>query len=133
MKAELKKAIDEIASQGSLLSEETDRLMKRVFSLADTAEEKREAGAYLRAMIGRRKRPDVDVKGILGEAADMLNLSYIAKRYFNKERSWLYQRLNQSLVNGKPAAFTESELKKLSDSLKEISDTISQISIQLTH
>ncbi|WP_353958524.1 DUF5053 domain-containing protein, partial [Bacteroides acidifaciens] len=45
----------------------------------------------------------------------------------------LYQRLNRSVVNGKPSAFTEAELQKLSDSLNEISHIIQQTSIKLTH
>ena len=92
-----------------------------------------EAGAYLRHAISRRKRPDLDVKNILEETTEILNLSYIAKRYFSKDRTWLYQRLNRSVVNGKPSAFTEAELQKLSDSLNEISHIIQQTSIKLTH
>ena len=87
------------------------------------------SSANLAEAISKRKRPDIDVKGILGDISEALNLSYIAKRYFNKDRTWLYQRLNRTAVNGKPAAFTESELKKLSDSLAELSNKIHQISV----
>lgn len=131
MKGELKNIIDAIASRPSLTAEETDRLMSEAFALARTPDERREAGAYLTKAISRRKRPDIDVKGLLGEVGEALNLSYIAKRYFNRERTWLYQRLNHTMVNGKPAAFTEAELRRLSDSLDEISNKIHQISVQL--
>lgn len=131
MTPELKTAIDNVVA--SLLGGDTDSLMKEAFSLATTPAEKREAGQYLRQAIANRKRPDVDVKGILGETAEVLNLSYIARRYFNKDRTWLYQRLNRSMVNGKPATFTEAELHRLSDSLKEVSNIILQSSTQLTH
>lgn len=133
MKAELKNLIDVIAASTDLTSEATDEMMSRAFALAETQDERREAGAYLIAAINKRKRPDVDVKGILGDVADALNLSYIAKHYFDKDRTWLYQRLNQSIVNGKPAAFSQAELKRLSDSLDELSNKIHQISVQLTH
>ena len=129
----LKSLLDTIASQQDLSAEATDDLMSQAFAMANTPEERREAGAYLAAAIGKRKRPDVDVRGMLGDVAEALNLSYIAKRYFNKDRTWLYQRLNHAMVNGKPASFTESELKRLSDSLDELSNKIHQISIQLTH
>ncbi|MDE5785368.1 MAG: DUF5053 domain-containing protein [Duncaniella sp.] len=133
MQEELKSLLDAIASQPELSAEATDELMSQAFAMAKTPEERREAGAYLTTAINKRKRPDVDVKEILGEAAEALNLSYIAKRYFNKDRTWLYQRLNHAIVNGKPAAFTEAELKRLSDSLNELSNNIHQISVQLTH
>lgn len=133
MKDELKKIIDAIAAQPDLTPETTDEMMSRAFELAETKDERREAGAYLAAVINKRKRPDVDVKGILGDVTDALNLSYISKHYFGKNRTWLYQRLNQSIVNGKPAAFSQAELNRLSDSLDELSNKIHQISVQLTH
>lgn len=133
MKDNLKKLLDAVASQPDLSAAETDKLMAQAFELAQTPEERRQAGAYLTAAIGKRKRPDVDVKGALGDMAEALNLSYIAKKYFNKDRTWLYQRLNKAMVNGKPAAFSEAELKRLSDSLDELSNKIHQISVQLTH
>lgn len=133
MQSELKALLDKIASQQELSTEITDEMMSQAFAMASTPDERREAGAYLTNAIGRRKRPDVDVKKILGEMSEVLNLSYIAKRYFNKDRTWLYQRMNHALVNGKPAAFTEAEIKRLSDSLDELSNKIHQISVQLTH
>lgn len=133
MRPELKKIIDNIASQSNLVSDKTDCMMKEMLAISGDIEERREAGAYLAKAIARRKRPDVDVKGILGETAEALNLSYIARRYFDKDRTWLYQRLNHSVVNGKPTAFSESEIKILADSLTELSNKINQVSIQLTH
>lgn len=133
MKAELKALLDRIAGQTDLSAGDTDSLMTEAFALAVTADERKEAGQYLRQAISRRKRPDIDVRGILGEATQFLNLSYIARRYFDKDRTWLYQRLNNSIVNGKPAAFTEAELKILSDSLMEIGQIIQQTSSNLTH
>ena len=133
MQDELKLLLDKIAMQPGLSPEATDELMARAFEMATTSEERREAGAYLTTAINKRKRPDIDVKEILGDTAEALNLSYIAKRYFNKDRTWLYQRLNRAKVNGKPAVFSEAELKRLSDSLEELSNKIHQISVQLTH
>lgn len=133
MNAELKQLIDAIALQPDLNQGTVDDMMARAFSLATTAEERREAGAYLSDALAKRKRPDVNVREMLGDVGEALNLSYIAKEYFNKDRTWLYQRLNHSMVNGKPAAFTQAELKRLSDSLDELSNKIHQISVQLTH
>lgn len=133
MNKKLKTLLDSIAGQYDLSADATNAMMSEAFALADSPEERQEAGAYLVASLSRRKRPDVDVKDMLGEVAEALNLSYIAKRYFNKDRTWLYQRLNRSVVNGKAAAFTQAELARLSDSLDELSNKIHQISVQLTH
>lgn len=133
MQDELKSLLDKIASQPELSAEATDDMMSQAFAMAETPDERREAGAYLTAAISKRKRPDIDVREMLGDVAEALNLSYIAKHYFNKDRTWLYQRLNHAIVNGKPASFSESELKRLSDSFDELSNKIHQISIQLTH
>lgn len=54
------------------------------------------------------------------EILDFLNCSAISKRFFNRSRAWFTQRLNNNIVNGKPASFTEEELLKLSSSLREI-------------
>lgn len=133
MNPELKRIIDEAVATPNLSAEETDKLMDRAFKLAVTPEAKAESGKYLREAILRRKRPDVDVKGMLGDAAEFLNLSYIAKRYFGKDRAWLYQRLNGSKVNGKASAFTEAEIRTLSDSLEDIGRQVNQISFNLSH
>ena len=34
------------------------------------------------------------IKLQLQEVAEIVSLSYLAKKYFNKSRAWLYQRLN---------------------------------------
>lgn len=133
MNNKLKETINSIAANPDLNSATVNDLMSRAFALAETPEERKEAGQLLVKAIGNRKRPDVDVKSIMGELTETLNLSYISKRYFNKNRTWLYQRLNKSIVNGKPAAFSQAELNILADSLNQISDNIRKISVQLTH
>lgn len=133
MNPALKSLIDQIASQPSLSSEETDMMMEQAMALTRTTEERKEAGEYLHKAISRRKRPDIDVKTIMKDALESLNLSYIAKCYFNKDRTWLYQRLNNSLVNGRAAAFSEAEIKILSEALNETGHLLQQISFNLTH
>ena len=63
------------------------------------------------------------------EVADIISLSYLAKRYFNKSRSWLYQRMNGNIVNGKPARFTSDELATLNRALKDISEKLGSLSV----
>ena len=69
------------------------------------------------------------VKMQMQEVSEMISLSYLARHYFNKSRSWLYQRLNGNTVNGKPARFTEEELTTLNNALKDISEKLGSLSI----
>lgn len=133
MKQETKELIDRLAAQESLTDQSAEEIMAEIFRIGGTPAERREAGAYLAKSIARRKRPDVDVKGMLGETGQALNLSYIAKRYFNRDRTWLYQRLNHAIVNGKPASFTQDELKIFSEAVARLGESLQQISSQITH
>lgn len=127
MNRKFKQKIDEaVANMGD--SAVSDLLMREAFALAVTPEEKKEAGQYLTQALQKRKRADVDVRALMGEMTDAISLSYLAKRYFGKDRAWLYQRLNKSLVNGKPANFTQKELTVLADSLKDLSSKLSDLS-----
>lgn len=94
------------------------------------AEERREAGQILRdEMKNRRqviKRTDVDVRTQSGDLFDYVSLSYIAKHYFQKDRSWLAQRINRNIVNGKPCAFTDDELELFKFSLSDIKNKLSE-------
>lgn len=56
------------------------------------------------------------------------SMSYIAQHYFGKTRQWLYQRINGSLVNGRPAIFTVDELHTLSTALSELGDIMKNTS-----
>ncbi len=66
----------------------------------------------------------------LGEAADMLNLTYIAKKYFKKSHSWLSQRLHGHLVNGKPCRFTDAELHTFNAALRDMSLRLNAITLR---
>lgn len=86
---------------------------------------RKEAGLILREVMVERKnrkspKVEVNVKEKLKDIQDVISLSYIAKEFFGKDRTWLYHRINRTLINGKPAAFTEDELKVLSAALKTI-------------
>ena len=42
------------------------------------------------------------LKDKLKEVSKIVSISYIAKEYFGKSRSWLHQRINGNIVNGHP-------------------------------
>lgn len=58
-----------------------------------------------------------------------VSLAYIAKTYFNKTRQWLYQRINGTIVNGKPARFTPEEIETLNNALKDIGNRLSSVNV----
>lgn len=66
----------------------------------------------------------------MGEVLEIVNLSYIAKKYFGRTQSWLSQRINGCTVNGKKATFTESEIKTLNLALNDIAQIIGSHSVR---
>jgi len=67
----------------------------------------------------------------LGEVSDIISIAYIAQKYFGKTRHWLYQRLNGSVVNGKPARFTQDEKVRLREALQDVSSIIMKTSFKI--
>jgi hypothetical protein len=67
----------------------------------------------------------------LGEIADMASMSYIAEKYFKKTRTWLYQRLNGNIVNGKPAQFTKEEKETFAKALQDMSKKFHEKSLSI--
>lgn len=61
----------------------------------------------------------------------VLKVSYIAKRFFGRSRSWLCHKLNHDLINGKPDNFSEEERKKLKNALDTIAYEIQILSDNL--
>ncbi len=59
------------------------------------------------------------------------SIAYIAKKYFNKTDSWLSQRINGNVVNGKPATFTNDELEKLKFAFSDLSKRFGSLSVSL--
>ena len=64
------------------------------------------------------------IKEQLSQISDIVSMSYIAKNYFNKSKSWLSQRVNELDVNGKPAKFTQEEISTLNFAFDDISKKI---------
>lgn len=134
MDAQLEGKVKELVGNFHLLrtqegSEEFDRMWRELKSDMPV-EQRREMGQLIlkemREARERRKRADVDVRGSLGDLYDVLSLSYIAQHYFRKDRSWLAQRVNGNLVNGKPCAFTDDELEILKLALTDIKNKLSE-------
>ena len=70
---------------------------------------------------------DIKLRAELILNKDIIPFSYIAKNYFNRSKSWLYQRLNGNSVNGKQATFSPEEMKIFNSALQDISNKIGSI------
>lgn len=95
------------------------------------AEERKLCGQILREELKKRRveiagRKEIDVRGEMGELMQVLNMAYIAREFFHKDRSWLAQRLNGNIVNGKPSAFTDEELETFRSALVDIQNRLSE-------
>lgn len=107
-----------------------DKEFERILSEVPD-EERKLCGQILREELKKRRMEivncrDVDVRGEMGELMQALNMSYIAREFFHKDRSWLAQRLNGNIVNGKPSAFTGEELETFRSALVDIQNRLSE-------
>ena len=65
----------------------------------------------------------------LKEIKEIISLSYISKNYFNKNRSWIHQKVNGNLKNGKPAKFSAEEIEIFNFALQDISKKIGSVAM----
>ena len=129
--------VDKISASGTAESRKSaDEYFAELNSTLNN-EEKKEAGKIMRELMAKKrevrhvKRTDINIKERLSEIQNVISLSYIAKYYFGKDKSWLYHRINGTNINGKPAAFTNEELDTLANALKDISSKISETSLSI--
>ena len=60
---------------------------------------------------------------------EFLPMSYIAKHYFGKSASWLYQRINGNKVGGRSYTLNEEQKATFNRALQDIAKRISSFSI----
>lgn len=63
----------------------------------------------------------LSIKAQLGEFYEVLPLSYIAKTFFGKSPSWLYQRINGIPVRGRVYSLNEEQKKIFNAAMQELS------------
>ena len=70
-------------------------------------------------------------KEIIDGLDGVLSLSQIAKLYFGKSRSWLYNKKDEAIVNGVKSEFSIDDLGRLSEALKDVANKISLASKEI--
>ena len=71
------------------------------------------------------------MKQKMKEVIPAISLVYIAKEYFNKTDTWLYQKMNGNIVNGKPSKFTENEIVTMRFALDDLSNKLKSLSVSI--
>lgn len=94
-----------------------DEHIDRIKEIYTTPEEKK---AFVNFVLEMTNTCEVELQDIgneislleqLNKISNIVSLSYIAKRYFGKSKSWFSQRMQGHLVNGKEAGFTPDEIQ----------------------
>lgn len=63
------------------------------------------------------------------EVAELIPIAYIAKKYFGRSRSWLYQRVNGYPVRGRIYTLNKKEMEIFNRALREIGNKIGSLSV----
>ena len=118
--------------------ENSELFEKQYLSISDNfPDELEEVNNYMKNVIDSsiaKKQAFIEetkIKMQLMEVTEIVSLSYIAKKYFNKTRTWLYQKVNGNKVNGKAAVFTQEEISTLNFAIQDISKKLSSTVISL--
>ncbi|WP_455671705.1 DUF5053 domain-containing protein [Phocaeicola sp.] len=128
---------DELLALKPLFGTDSPEFYERVESIADRYNSDYDKQIITDFIAGKLHSIDSEIDNLqekaiklqMQEVSDIISLSYLAKKYFNKSRSWIYQRMNGNIVNGKPARFTNEELTILNSALKDISEKLGSLSI----
>jgi hypothetical protein len=72
-----------------------------------------------------------DIKPILSDVLLDITWSKIAKRYFGKSSSWMYNKINGVDGNGGAGGFTDAEREQLKGALIDFSFRLRTVSEQL--
>jgi len=122
--------------------------LKEAFCNAKTEKERQEIDLQMKELINEdadifaesmvesaketaERATQLAMKHKLKDVIPAISLVYIAKTYFNKTDTWLYQRVNGNIVNGKPASFSPSEYETMKFALKDLSHKLGSLSVSL--
>lgn len=111
----------------------TDKEKEKIIIELDKLQDEN-ADAFAEAMIECMKETNKNLSDFLmreqlNDILPYISVSAIAKNYFGKSKEWFYQKMNGNIVNGKPAKFTEEEIKNLNFALQDISKKIGSVRV----
>ncbi len=118
----------DLAAKSDKQRMEIDKEFER---LADSDPEGFETAFMASAKGTLERAKQLKIKEQLSEVSQYVSMSYIAKNYFNKTKSWLSQRINGHEVNGKPSQFTEEEINILNAAFADLSKKLGAFSVSV--
>lgn len=130
MRTEVRQLFEQCKSLAGTADRETiDRMADKMNEIA-TPEEMKEVEQLMRDWLMEIGDDIADIKRqIRDEDYKLLPISYIAKNYFGKSSSWLYQRINGTSVRGRTYTLNAEQKKVFNSALKEIGEKIASLSI----
>lgn len=110
--------------------ERLDALTAELNARPLTDEEKALARAWWNSGVEEIKQDIATLRQqIEEEDYKLIPISYIAKKYFGKSASWLYQRINGNKVGGRQYTLNEEQKATFNAALQDIADRIRSFSI----
>ena len=110
--------------------ERLDALMAELNDRKLTEEEKAFAQAWWNSGVEEIKQDITALRQQIEEDDyKLIPMSYIAKHYFGKSASWLYQRINGNKVGGRQYTLNEEQKATFNRALQDIAKRISSFSI----
>ncbi|MBC8594370.1 DUF5053 domain-containing protein [Oscillospiraceae bacterium N12] len=124
MKADIERLKERFVN--AITDAEIEAIDKEVKSLVDRDIDRFSEGMLECIKDTNKEADELLLRDKLESVLPFISVSALVKTYFKKSPQWFYQRLNGSLVNGKPVKFNEGELKILSTALNDIGKKITQ-------
>ena len=124
MKADIERLKERFVN--AITDAEIEAIDKEVKSLVDRDIDRFSEGMLECIKDTNKEADELLLRDKLESVLPFISVSALVKTYFKKSPQWFYQRLNGSLVNGKPVKFNEGELKILSTALNDIGKQITQ-------
>ena len=110
--------------------EKLDALTAELNNRELTEEEKNFAQAWWNSGMDEIKQDITILRQQINEDTyQLIPMSYIAKHYFGKSASWLYQRINGNKVGGRQYTLNEEQKATFNRALQDIAKRISSFSI----
>ena len=130
MRTEVMQLFEQCKSLAGTADRETiDKMADKISAIA-TPEEMKEIEQLMRDWLIEIGDDIADIKRQISEEDyKLLPISYIAKNYFGKSSSWLYQRINGTNVRGRTYTLNVEQKKVFNSALKEIGEKIASLSI----
>ena len=109
------------------MSIENDPFVREIFELAQSDE----IAQMARERVEEFKRNYNVIELKESDIFNVLNASYIAKRFFGKSRYWISQKLNHNVKNGKESQFTPAEYQQLKKAIETIALELQALSDEM--